>query len=527
MNDNYATVWEALADAIGERDAAVHGRTVRSWREFETRASRLAGALAALGVGHGSLVAVDMWNCIENLESLFAAFKLRAVPFNLNYRYRETELAYVFTDAQPSVVLFDSDLTDRVRAAAASAGRPVHLISSGPRSSATDVLSMEELIEDSEPAPRIARSGDDEAIIYTGGTTGYPKGVVWSHFAAMNQRANGTGESTAPIAEHVAAVAGAPQARSLVIAPMMHASGFFGAAGALTGGGCVVFCESRSLNPQEILRLIGQYRIASFSVVGDAVAKPLLGELDAAAAAGRPYDLSSVEVILNTGVVWSAAVKQAFLRHGEFVIRDGIGSTEGAGFATAESRKGDPIETARFQLGPNARVVDENLTDVVPGSGQIGFLVTTGLLPKGYLHDPEKSARTWPVIDGRRYAMPGDMATVEKDGTVTLMGRGSEVINTGGEKVFCEEVEQAILTHPAAHDALVVGLPDDRWGTRVAAVVAVRPGGSLTEQEIIDHVGRQLADYKRPRQVVFVSEVPRSPTGKADRLKARQLAAAS
>ena len=215
----------------------------------------------------------------------------------------------------------------------------MHLISSGPRSSATDVLSMEELIEDSEPAPRIARSGDDDAIIYTGGTTGYPKGVVWSHFAAMNQRANGTGESTAPIAEHVAAVAGAPQARSLVIAPMMHASGFFGAAGALTGGGCVVFCESRSLNPQEILRLIGQYRIASFSVVGDAVAKPLLGELDAAAAAGLPYDLSSVEVILNTGVVWSAAVKQAFLRHGEFVIRDGIGSTEGAGFATAESRR--------------------------------------------------------------------------------------------------------------------------------------------------------------------------------------------
>jgi 3-oxocholest-4-en-26-oate---CoA ligase len=487
----------------------------------------LAGALAALGVGNGSLVAIDMWNCIENLESLFAVFKLRAVPFNINYRYRETELSYVFEDAKPSVVLFDSHLTDRVRAAAANVGRPMHLIAIGPRSSVTGVLSMEELIEESEPAPRIARSGDDEVIIYTGGTTGYPKGVVWPHFAGMNQRAGGTGESTPPVPDHVAAVVDAPQPRSLVIAPMMHASGFFGATGTLTGGGCVVFCESRSLNSQEILRLIEQYKITSFTVVGDAIAKPILDELDASASAGNPYDLSSVEVISNTGVIWSAAVKQAFLRHGEFIVRDSIGSTEGAGFATVESRNGDSIETARFKLGPNARVIDENMRDVVPGSGQIGFLVTTGLLPKGYLHDPEKSARTWPTIDGRRYVMPGDMATVEEDGTITLMGRGSEVINTGGEKVFCEEVEQAILTHPAAHDALVVGLPDDRWGTRVAAVVALRPGGSLTEQELINHVGSQLADYKRPRQVVFVSEVPRSPTGKADRLKARQLAAAS
>lgn len=526
MNDNYATVWEAIADAIGERDAAVQGRKVRIWREFETRASRLAGALSALGVGYGSLVAIDMWNCIENLESLFAAFKLRAVPFNLNYRYREKELSYIFEDAKPAAVVFDPQLTERVRAAVADIGQPMHLIATGPPSNETDVLSMEELIEAHNPAPRIARSGDDEVIIYTGGTTGYPKGVIWPHFVGMNQLV-GTGDGAPSIPDHVKAVANAPQLHSLVIPPMMHATGFFGATGTLTNGGCVVFCESRSLNPKEILQLIEQYKITSFSVIGDAIAKPILEELDAAAATGRPYDLSSVQFVANTGVMWSAAVKTAFLRHGEFVVRDGVASTEGAGFAMAEARDGDSIETARFKLGPNARVLDENLKDVVPGSSQVGFLATTGLLPKGYLNDPEKSARTWPVIDGRRYAMPGDMATVEEDGTVVLMGRNSEVINTGGEKVFCEEVEQAILTHPAALDALVVGLPDERWGTRVTAVVALRPGASLTEQEVIDHVGSQLADYKRPRQVVFVDQVPRSPSGKADRPKARELAAPS
>jgi 3-oxocholest-4-en-26-oate---CoA ligase len=522
VNDNFATVWEALSDAIGERTAAVHGSTERSWREFDERASRLAAALSNLGVGRGSFVAIDMWNCVENLETLFAAFKLRAVPFNVNFRYQKTELSYIFEDAKPDVVVFDPQLGERVGAAMESVGQQIHQISIGPGSATPGVLSMEELIAAHEPMPRIERDGDDDVVIYTGGTTGYPKGVVWPHFACMNQ--NSLEERTPPLAEHVAAVVPATQPRALVFPPLMHGTGFFGATGTLTYGGCVVFCESRSLNPPEILRLIKEYQIESFSVVGDAVAKPILDELDKAAAAGQPYDLSSVQFVGNTGVMWSASVKKAFLKHGNFQVRDMIASTEGAGFAMAEAGAGETIETARFKLGENARVVDENLKDVVPGSGQVGFLVAGGILPKGYLNDPEKTARTWPIIDGKRYVMPGDMATVEEDGTVVLLGRGSEVINTGGEKVFVEEVEQAILSHPAAHDALVIGLPDERWGTRVTAVVSLREGSSLTEREVIDHVGGQLADYKRPRQVVFVDEVPRSPTGKADRPAAKKLA---
>ncbi|HEY5274602.1 MAG TPA: AMP-binding protein [Acidimicrobiales bacterium] len=522
MNENFATVWEALADAVGERIAVVHGPIERSWREFDERASRLAGALSALGVGRGSFVAIDMWNCVENLETMFAAFKLRAVPFNVNFRYRETELSYIFKDAKPDAIVFDPILSDRITAAKDYVGLPMRQISIGPRAIAPGVLSMEELIDAHQPMPRIERDGDDEVVIYTGGTTGYPKGVVWPHFACMNQ--NSLSERTPPLADHVAAVVAAVQPRALVFPPLMHGTGFFGATLTLTDGGCVVFCESRSLNPPEILRLIEQYQIASFSVVGDAVAKPILDELDSAAAAGHPYDLSSVQFVNNTGVMWSASVKKAFLKHGNFQVRDSINSTEGAGFAMAEAGDGEAIETARFKLGQFARVVDENLQDVIPGSGQVGFLVAGGILPKGYLNDPEKTARTWPIIDGKRYVMPGDMATVEEDGTVVLLGRGSEVINTGGEKVFVEEVEQAILSHPATSDALVIGLPDERWGTRVTAVVSLRQGATLTEREVIDHVGGQLADYKRPRQVVFVDEVPRSPTGKADRPAAKKLA---
>ena len=306
------------------------------------------------------------------------------------------------------------------------------------------------------------------------------------------------------------------QAR-LVIAPLMHASGFLGATNALATGGPVVFCASTSLNPDEILTLIQRYRVRNFGVIGDAIAKPILEALERAEAEGRPYDLSSVETVSNTGGIWSAPVKKGFLRYGDFKISDGLSATEGPGFAIAESTRADEIETAKFRLGPTARIINEQGKDVVPGSGEVGMLATTGRLPKGYLNDPVKTAQAWPTIDGVRYSVPGDLATIEADGTVTLLGRGSEVVNTGGEKVFVEEVETAILSHPAVRDTLVIGLADERWGNRVTAVVALREGSSATDREIIDHVGQELADYKRPRQVVFVAEIPRSPTGKADR----------
>jgi fatty-acyl-CoA synthase len=447
------------------------------------------------------------------------------VPFNVNFRYRERELGYLLQDAKPRVIIYDHAFRDRVLPAVERSGLPVHGVEvNGEGPPAGGTLSFEALIAGHGPAPRVPRSGDDELIIYTGGTTGFPKGVVWAQASALRRPAlRGAPVSTAEEFNQAVAL---PDARAvrLVIAPLMHAAGILSTAGTLTAAGTVVFCTSPRLDPYEVLTLVERHRVTAFSVIGDAIARPLLDALEEAAANGRPYNLASVETVMNTGGIWSAPVKRKMLRHGRFTIVDSLSATEAGGFATAEASDPGEIETARFRLSPNTRVLNDEGKNVVPGSGEIGMLALTGQLPKGYLNDPEKSAATWPVIDGVRYAMPGDLATVEPDGTITLLGRGSEVINTGGEKVFAEEVETVILSHPAVRDAIVVGLADERWGSRVTAVVCVQAGRTLTGPELIDHVGRQLADYKRPRQVVFADEIPRSPTGKADRPAARRLA---
>lgn len=527
MLENFADVWELVADTVGERAAVVQGSTVRTWAEFDARASRLAAALAELGVGPGTTVAVVLRNCVENLETLFAAFKLRAVPFNVNFRFREKEIAQLFDDAKPRVVVFERDLSDRVLPAVERCGVAVHPVEVRRDAPGTQggALGYETLIATHDRAPRIARSGDDEYIFYTGGTTGYPKGVVWPHASLLRLPTVDDG-STVETVEAFKAAIEPPDACSvrLIIPPLMHLAGFSMVSAALTTGGTVVFCSSTRLDPEEILRLVERHRVAGFAVVGDAMARPLLDALERAAAEGRPYDLSSLQTIMNTGGILSASVKKGLLGHGDFSIYDTLSATEAGGFAIAETGRSDEIETARFRLGPNARVLNGQGKDVVAGSGEVGTLATRGRLPKGYLNDPEKTAASWPTIDGVRYSMPGDLATVEADGTITLLGRGSEVVNTGGEKVFVEEVETVILTHPSVRDALVIGLPDERWGSRVTAVVALRAGKTLTDRDLVEHVGRELADYKRPRQVVFVDEIPRSPTGKADRPAAKRLA---
>lgn len=530
---NLATLWEAVADTVPTAPAVVQGGVTRSWAELEARAARLAGALEAAGVGAGDRVAIDCYNCPEYLETVFAAFKLRAAPVNLNYRYRAKELVQLLDDAGASAVVHHATVADRVQEAAAQLGRDLLLVEvpDGSATSPSDATPYEELLTASSPAPRRARSGDDEFLLYTGGTTGLPRGVRWRHAAVfgmqqlqISARGLPVPSNAAELASAVAALQasdGAPTA--LIVSPLMHGTAIFNSMGAFGLGGTVVLCEARSLDADEICRLVGTYRIRQLSIVGDAFAKPVLAALDAAAAAGRPYDLSSLERITSVGVTWSAEVKAGLLRHADVVLVDGVAASEGGGFATAETRRGDPIQTGRFRLGPNAKVLKPDGTEVVPGSGEVGYLAATGPLPDGYLNDPEKTARTWWTVDGVRYVVPGDMATLELDGTVVLLGRGSEVVNTGGEKVFVEEVEQAIASHPAVEDVLVVGVPDERFGTRVAAVVQLATGAEASERTLIDHVGLQLADHKRPRQVVFVEHVPRTPAGKADRPGARAL----
>jgi fatty-acyl-CoA synthase len=530
---NEATIWETVADAAGDAPAIVQGERVVSWEEFDDRASRLAAALAAMGVGPGGRVAIALYNSPEYLETVFAAFKLRAAPVNVNYRYQEREISHVLEDSESSAIVFHGAIGQRVRAVAAQLRRGLGLVEIPAGEDLIDgAVEYESLLASHDPAPRITRDGNDEFILYTGGTTGLPSGVVWSHESLFQMQQIGYMGNGVDVPETLGelALTAAMLARSerpptmLVVSPLMHGTGIFTSMGMFVLGGRVVLTTSRSLDPDEICALIGEHRIRSLSMVGDVFARPIVEALDRAEAEGRPYDLSSLEQVTSVGVTWSAPVKEGLLRHADVVLNDVIAASEASGFAASETRRGVSVETSRFQLGPNARVLDDEDNDVVPGSGTVGVLAVTGPLPKGYLNDPGKTDRTFRVVDGVRYATPGDLATVESDGTVVLLGRGSEVVNTGGEKVFVEEVEQAIALSPSVRDVVVVGVPDARWGHRVTAIIEPVPGSSLTEDDVVELVRGSLADYKRPRQVIFVDRVERSPSGKANRTWAKELA---
>jgi len=296
------------------------------------------------------------------------------------------------------------------------------------------------------------------------------------------------------------------------------------ALGSLIAGGRVACLTSRRLDADEMARTIQEQRVDTLSIVGDVFAVPLAEALERAAAEGRPYDLASLQRILSYGVTWSAESKQRLLAHGDFVCLDLVAASEGGPFAVAETRRGDDVATSRFRLLPGSRIVTEEGRDVEPGSGEIGTLAALSDAHICYLGDEAKTAETFRVIGGERYVVPGDLASIDQDGWVTFHGRGSQVINTGGEKVFAEEVENVVRRHPSVEDAIVVGVPDPRWGHRVAAVVALRPGTSLTLEELRDHVGGELADYKRPTMLVIEPSLQRSPSGKADLRWAKRVA---
>ncbi len=539
MDENIATVWEHVADAVPDAEALVRGARRLTWAELDERAARLASAFSRRGVGPGSRVAVDLYNCIEYLEVVYAALKLRAVPINVNYRYQEAELLHLLDDAEAGVVVFHGSLADRLVAVAPRLRRPVHLVEVPDGAAlAPQAEDYESIVESADPAPRVERSGDDQLILYTGGTTGYPKGVVWRHEDVLGPpiAVNGwlafgfeiprCAAGAAALAAEVVGEGRAP--RSLPAAPLMHTTALFKSLATLLLGGCVVFATSRSLDPDELCRLIEAERVVDLSIVGDAFARPILAALERAERSGNTYDLSSLLRIASAGVAWSPEVKAGIARFApQVTFTDIIASTEGGPYALAITRPGEDPLLTRPRLTPSGRILDEHDHDVEPGSGCQGMLAASGSMPVGYLHDAERTARTWRTIDGVRHVISGDMATIDADGNVTLLGRGSEVVNTGGEKVFVEEVEQVILTQPAVADAVVVGVPDERFGHRVVALVSLHEGTELTERAVIDHVGAVLADHKRPRRVLFVDEVRRSPSGKADRTWAKAVAAGS
>jgi len=530
---HFADVFETIASIVPDQTALINGGTRRSWRVFEDRAARLANALVSTGIRPDAKVAIYGHNSSAYLEAQFAVFKARAVPINVNYRYVEHELRYLFENADVEAVFFDAKYAHRlatIRVSLPGLKRFIQ-IDDGSDGTLPGADDFEALIAGQDRLPRLDYSEDDIYMIYTGGTTGMPKGVMYRQgdFAAgiaasrLGPEVAATPKNLIALVEQIKAAQMAPI--SLPACPLMHATGMWlGALMTHLGGGAVATISDEKFDPHAIWACVAQERVNLLAIVGDAFAKPLLAALREADARGERYDLSSLAVIGSSGVMFSTEVKQGLLAYANVEIRDLMGSTEGGMGVSIMSRALPPGETARFALNTTTKVFNDRDEEVVPGSDEVGMIANGGFVPTGYYKDPEKSARTFRTVGGVRYAFPGDFARIAADGTLVLLGRGSVCINTGGEKVFPEEVEEALKAHDSVWDALVVGIPDERFGERVVGVISAHPGRTIDDDAVIDFARTRLAGYKLPRHLLTVDTVQRAANGKADYQWARQTA---
>ena len=530
---------------IGDAPAVTHGKIQRTWTEYDNRAACLATAFVEAGLVPDSKIGIFLYNSNEYLETQYAAFKMRGVPINVNYRYLDEELYYLLENADAEALVFHSSLAARVSQIAHRLPKLRLLIQvddnlgeEGTDIGASEIVSgahrYEDIVAGHQPMPRIRRNDDDIYMLYTGGTTGMPKGVMYS-LGALTESFIRSGYPLAGLAIPTAASEIAPAIKALHATgkaqvsipgcPLMHGTGMWlGAMFVHFAGGSVISLEQRSFDAHEMFSVAQQKRATNLVVVGDSFVKPMIRALDEAATVDRPYDTSHVKLIISSGVMWTTEVKQQLLeRIEQAILLDAMGSTEG-GMGTSISVRGAASTTAKFVQNPTTKVFADDGREVQPGSGEIGMVAAGGSVPLGYFKDPEKSARTFRVIDGKRYSFPGDMAMVAEDGSLILLGRGSQVINTGGEKVFPEEVEEAVKRIGGVLDCLVVGLADEKFGQAVTAVVSLTPDGAPDAAAIIAGVRVGLAGYKTPKRVVFVNKIPRAPNGKADYDEAKRLA---
>jgi 3-oxocholest-4-en-26-oate---CoA ligase len=515
---NLADLFEVVVDAVPDRTALVAGGTRLTYAALDQRANRLASHLAGTGVGPGDHIGVYSYDRAEWVEAMLAAFKIRAVPINVNYRYVEDELAYLFGNADLVALVVEAGFLPRVEAVRPRVPdlRAVVVIDDG----------YEEALGAASPErPAGPRSVDDRYVLYTGGTTGLPKGTIWRHedifFAALQGGNPGGPPVSRP--EQLAATADRPAGVYLVCPPMMHGGGQWVALISLLSGGTAVLDTNRPFDAAAALRLVEQERVNSVSVVGDAMARPLA---EALAAPGAAYDTSSLVSVGSGGAILSPAVKEELRRLlPGVIVLDSFGASETGHNGSVVDLDG-PAAGPRFRVGDTTAVLGDNGRPVAPGSGVVGRLARRGHIPLGYHKDPEKTAATFLEVDGVRWVVPGDAALVEEDGTVHVLGRGSMCINTGGEKVYPEEVEAVLKSHPDVFDAVVVGIPDERFTERVAAVVRPREGRGPTLEDLAAHCRRTLAGYKVPRALVLRDEVVRTPVGKPDYRWAKEVAAA-
>ena len=548
MTFNLADLFERVADSVPEREAIVAPTVRLTYAQLDTRANRLAHAFAARGIGPGDHVGLQLHNGAEYLEAMLAAYKLRAVPVNVNYRYTARELSYLYGNADLVALVYHRGYSEPVaRALEQSAPmRAMFVVDDGSTpDEPDDVISAIDAIASSVPYEQALeaasgerdfaeRSGDDLYLAYTGGTTGMPKGVMWRHedifFAAMGGGDPTTMQGAIARPEEIVGRVMPVGIVMLLLPPLVHVSAQWGAFAMLYGGGTVVLTAPGSLDPQEAWRLVGAEHVNVVTLVGDAMARPMLDAYAADAAPDGPgrYDASALLVFASGGAVLSPSTKTQIAALLPTVITvDGFGSTETGVTGSRARMPGKAVESgSRFSVGEQSVVLDSDGRPVAPGAGVIGRLARKGRVPIGYYNDPAASAAAFVEIDGERFSVTGDAATVEADGTVVVFGRGSESINSGGEKVYPDEVEAVVKDHPAVWDAVIVGVPHVRWGEQVVAVVALRPGCAVTVDEIRAHARSSLADYKLPRALCVVEHVVRGANGKVDYRWARERALA-
>ncbi len=539
-------VARAVAAAIPDRDYLIHGGRRFTYRQVVERATRLAAYLHSRGLGCHTersaiaghevgqdLVGIYAYNGNEYVEALLGAFLARVAPFNVNFRYVKAELQYLLADSGATALIYHAAFAPRV--AEILSGLPqlrvlIQIADDSGNELLDGAVDYEEAIASSAPEPPPVRhSPDDLYVLYTGGTTGMPKGVLWRQhdifMTSFGGRNMVTGEPADSLDQIVATATAGPGTKLMVLPPLMHGAAQWTVMTALTTGQSVVFPSVVDhLDAEDVVRTIERERVSVVTVVGDAMARPLVAAIERGVQE-RGADVSSLAVVANGGALLTPYVKQRLIEAlPNAVVVDGVGSSETGAQMHHMSMSG-AVSTGTFNAGPDTFVAAEDLSTILkPGHGGIGWLAQRGHVPLGYKNDAAKTAATFPVIDGVRYAVPGDRARHRTDGTIQLLGRDSVTINSGGEKIFAEEVETAIASHPAVADVVVAGRPSERWGQEVVAVVALAAGADVGADELVSHAAQSLARYKLPKAVVFRSVIERSPSGKADYRWAREQA---
>ena len=537
MEFNAADIFEGVVDRVPDREAIVHGSTRLTYKELDARSNKAANALKKLGIKKGSHIGIYAFNCVEWLEIMLGAYKLCAIPININYRYVEEELKYLIDNADMEAIFYHKQFSNKLENIKSHLPLLKDFICIEDNSGEDDVidksLNFEDLIaNEDESRLDVDRSGDDKYILYTGGTTGMPKGVVWRMEDVLMTLGGGidavTGEKY-PTPEAFADKCLQDQTIALALAPFMHGGAQWQSFNSFFSGWKLIINDQVSFDADYVWEVVAKEKVMNLTIMGDAMGRPLCDALPRAIEKG--LDLSSLFVLSSTASVFSASIKDTILEYlPNLFLIDAVGSSEtgatGVNIHTKDGKLKDSGGGPKFTKPNFSEILNLDTKEVIPPSDTetIGYLARKGHVPVAYYKDEEKSKKTFIEVGGVRYSIPGDMAKYEEDGQMTLLGRGSVSINSGGEKIFPEEVEMALKAHPNIFDCLVVGVKDDRWGQKVVAVIQRRENDELSLDDIKDVASKYIASYKMPKEIVFSELIERAPSGKPNYQWAQEFA---